>query len=283
MTFRGSCIHTNSAFAVALICASCFSSTVQADDKIELPDEIQKALERQGKELSPISVQYTHKFQSVGHTNTEALSLFHMTNRNPKIFYAARKKSCKWQDGSIYDSHENPQADGPSVFVEDSYDGSTSYLGQHNPENKTLIKQSSSNLSNNSPDGLLADTLYFENAGIHVPCSYREMGHKDATSQILKLLNDGGDLKNAGNIQIDGKQVFQVQVTIDNPETIADKNLDLNRVKQETADSKDSREEQELYLSTLEKLQNTPVDKLRIVFHLDPKNDYAVQQWEYSE
>ena len=246
---------------------------------VELPPEVKLALEMQGEQLNPVSVNWTKQLKSVGRTNAQTFSVLKLEHRDPDQFFSPMKCVFKWQKILLYGSWEQTTKEWGRTFNEYAFDGAINYSGGHQLENKQLWKTLNSNQRRKEPHASLIDTRYFENCGVHIPSQFGELGKTNAVSKILSFLANEGKLTGARHETIDGKPTFVIELLVDNPETVAVKRIDLEQEKRDLEFSKDSAEVKARNLKLLED-QQARSDKLRIVYYLDPAYNYAVRQWE---
>ena len=250
-----------------------------ATEVVELPPEVRLALEMQGEQINPVSVNWTKELKSVGRTNAQTFSVLNLEHRDPDKFFSPMKCVFKWQKGLLYGSWEQTTKQWGRTINEFAFDGAINYSGGSQMQHKTLIKKLNENSRRKEPHASLIETRYFENYGLHIPSQFGELGKSIAVSKILSFLTNDGKLTGARRETIDGKPTFVIEILVDNPETVAAKRIDLEQEKRDLEFSKDSAEVKARNLKLLED-QQARSDKLRIVYYLDPAYNYAVRQWE---
>src|SRR5690606_10986496 len=203
-----------------------------------------------------------------------------MNHRSPDRFFSQSVHTIKWQEGKLYDYRERKGDDGSTAVTETAFDGRIRYLGQHGRRRKVLGKHPLKSLQQKDPDAQIADTMYFQYSGFHLPDQVGDLVHPTAESLPLKLLNESGTLISAQPLTVGSDDLFAIEIESANPEHAAALKLDIEAVRRDLEFSKETDEDKEAIIQQLRDKQKLP-ETIRTRFFLDPKRNYAVVRWEH--
>jgi hypothetical protein len=257
------------------------SSRRLAAQEVSLPQPVKDALARY-VELKTLSVRWSQQFQASksAHGKLDPGKL--------KFFLIPREDYMIWQDGKIYSQVNiggREWKDAPnSDRRESAFDGKVMYHGtpsQVADDGKSrspgLVK---SVVANKDPNANYFSNDYFEAIGIRLPQGAELLQVKHLVSQLLFLLEHGGQLKAVGPAQIDNRSVTRVAVLADNPRWPLVQKVDLAAFERELRGGPNTEAQIQKMLAAERRAKEVEPRKLEYVFYLDPKFGYAVSRWQ---
>jgi hypothetical protein len=306
--------------AAALFVTSAQKPTPPAQtNAVKLPAAVQRALEENARQLSPINVSCTSRIES-RLSPAETFERLQMTGalRPDRLFeeYASR---VIWQDQQFYmwrKFHAGEIGDRKTMGVSEiTFDGRVFSVGsiyampqeadapaqglaakpgqKRKPNgvrlgSRILSKEPVAKAMELRPGGISMINPYFlpEIGLVFQPDSDgifsggRIVGQKlHADSAVLDSLSRGGKLISVENVPFEGKRCVQIELDAENPLRRNADLLDLEKERQNLKMSRESAKRQAELVRVIEELRKLPATR-RYVYYLDPELHYAVRRCE---
>ena len=247
----------------------------------QLPAEIQRALEANGAQLSPISITYTQVLKSKLSEQETYERLKTPDDPSYRSLFQIEESRFVLQGQNLYSalkmkmgSDADDQNYVPRVVLRElSFDGSTFYFGR--------IEEGSPSKLQKTPKSIWGGNSYIGSAyllngtvGVTYTRTRKPLGvGAQAESFILGSLRDGGELISVSNVSIDEKPHVKVEIRVENMKKTWADQYDVENLKQKSFKGKDR------WLNQILEQRKLPKTK-RLVFLLDPALNYAVRQME---
>jgi hypothetical protein len=243
-----------------------------------LPAPVRDALARYA-ELKTFSVTWTQQFRLSASARAK-LGLADAQDSPSSTCYLV------WQGGKMY-SRRNEGGrewkDAPGTSRNEfAFDGRIIAGGRPGESSAARPNLVISSAEDGDGDAEYFGVDYFQSMGIRLPRGLGELRQsKHLASQVLFLLEHGGQVKTVGTAQIDGRPMTRVEMLVDNSMwSVAQKEdlAALERVLRNTRIYTAAQIQQKL-ASAKQRKETTP-RRLVYVFYLDPAFGYAVRRWQ---
>lgn len=247
------------------------------------PPEIQRALEENAKQLSPISISSSMEWKSDLPVD-EAMKRLNIP-ASERWLFAKNKTRSVWQGRNFYTSMtqaaEVAGTDDHPVEIETSYFGDLTYRGFRRPPPgaKNMVKRFASKEENLDAEFIM--TYLGAAASFSVNWDPGEKIQLQIESEPLRAIKNDGALLAVEDVSLDGRP--HVRITLET-ENFVKKRADemvrrIEAIDLKTPVSEAMREHRNLLISRLDAQRNTPATR-RIVYDLDPALNYAVRRSE---
>jgi hypothetical protein len=263
---------------------------------IELPEAIRKALLRNAEQLGPaITVSWTSQAHASMPVPELAKALKIGESWADERANGRMTMRCAWQDGKYVTSYRElpwPTKAEPSYYqVHTSFDGEDLFMlcNDVDAEGKDIplepgvmhVGLSIQRLADepSEGDGAYAYIWYFESAGIRLPARIDELQKRlPVRSEVLVLLDQGAQLTDLADVDLDGKKTTRVRIVLDNQDRRRAEKIDLEKYAEMLQRmSAESEEGQHDLIEAIKRQRQLP-EQLIHLFWLDPELNYAVRR-----
>jgi hypothetical protein len=253
----------------------------QSADTPATPKEMRDALTQMQERLSPITVTWADQYVSPL-SPEKTFEKLKIKSPPAKVFFSRHISKLTWQKGEVYCSVPDLGSGGGKY--ECAFDGTILYEG--NPGAKFidgsvqahLTKHAIALLAKEQPDAQWISNEYFIAAGIWLPSRSVDLNaHKTAQSQILQLLDAGGQLQAIEPYNLNGAAVVRIRVAAENLQWRDAQNINLAEDEKLLRMGPNSEEYIHQELATIRRLQQLPHERW-YDFYVDPKMNYAIRR-----
>ena len=246
-----------------------------------IPDVIAKAIQQNAAQLSPLEISWTSTFSS-SFTPDELRSAAKIDPKIAHIFSDKTIATVIWQDGKIY-TYRLSEPRGR--ITEATSDGRVAYMGAKavtpdTHDRPRLSKTLLATLASNQPKSVPVSADYFQITGLELANRAEDLAKCDsARSRIVSDLAAGASALSVTEVNLDGQETTRVELEEDNQIYVNAQKTDLTTLADELRNDGESEQEiaDGIQAARLEKALPA---KVRKIFFLDPKMNYAMRRYE---
>lgn len=251
----------------------------------------------QGTELSPSLRQSLGRFSQLS-TFSVSYSYHHeqtpaavaRLKQNGPISSKLHGAYLVWQGGKMYsrriDGGTEWKDDAKTSRNESAFDGTILRSGRPDRINSTG-KRRHPMMSINVAEDKNPYSEYFglsplDHLGARLPHGARELlTIQSLSSELLYLVENGGQVTSIGTESISGHQYTRVAVLIDNPQWAVVQAEDLKELEKNLRSSHSNTEESiQEKIEVVKRMKRLTPKKIEYVFFLDPDHSFAVRRWQ---
>jgi hypothetical protein len=244
---------------------------------VELPPSLREAVQANADQLSPISISWSEQL-TTNKTPAEVLRDVDETDVAPAIFFFKSAHRFAWKGSNAYVSRDllRLTADKLSrVTYEYSRDGDVLYEGSFTDGRRSLFKRFMADGVSRSPAAGHFSTEYLRVAGFRLPRRLAEWNEPRAQALILHCIESGATIESVNTVDENGTRLVRVALMAENEAWRNANDMDLEKARNELADSKDSPARKAQLINRIVQARALPRECIK-VFFFDPTRQYAV-------
>ncbi len=248
----------------------------------ELPPSLRQSLGR-FSQLSTFSVSYTYHYDQ---TPAAVARL----KQNSRISSQSHGAYLVWQNGKMYSRRVDGGTewkDNPNTpRTESAFDGTILRFGCPDRIDSTGQRRhpvmAIAAAEDNNPYSEYFGVSSLDHLGARLPHGSRELlTIQSLSSELLYLVETGGQVTSIGSESISGHQYTRIAVLIDNPQWVPVQAEDLKELEKNLRGSHSNSEETiQEKLEIVRRLKRLTPKKIENVFFLDPDHSFAVRRWQ---
>lgn len=280
LSIAATALAASAAVGVWLLAGAGDAPKTAAANSTALLAEVRQSLEQNEKLLSPITITFTKQIQTRLTEEETLKQLRCYENESKLMFYKYPSRVC-WQQPEIITRLELPPGLGFSKVWEKFCNGKIQHSANDNGEKGNVVfKDSILRVAETIPNSRFgAHSDYFRLAGFWTPENYREWTSPRVEPDLLHRLRSGGKVQSASQVELDGRQVVQVEIIAENPVRTRAEEVNLEKYRAQVQPY--GPEKAQTLIEAFERQRKVPAEK-RFTYFLDPAMGYATVKWQES-